>query len=363
MAQFGTNAESLLYLQECINDLQNRFYGLQLEQFQNEQRSAMSQMNSAIPSISSNSIWSTTGSEYSSGISSDRDSSSPTNSMRSTSPDLKVFWPQQTKNKTELYHQLQLQQQLKLKQQHLLTPAHFQQTNPGMEHFQSKIQSQTQTIGPIGSKSQRYISSQSIQLGNGKKAHGLGQSGSPKPTQNSGKYVSPGKKMAQIQKQAAGEKPKQGPYNKVLIVGLSQEFRSLNGVLNIFRPYGDVVSARVYRPYSTLPNEITRWCPSVEVQDSFSAVVEYPTARCAKFAVGVLRERVQANRYRVVLLKPGAYEELQRQKISILNSQQELKSANQKKHTATDSQSQSDSGNESLEVNSRISSVSDIASD
>lgn len=68
--------------------------------------------------------------------------------------------------------------------------------------------------------------------------------------------------------------------------------------LDIFRPYGDVVSARVYRPYSTLPNEITRWCPSVEVQDSFSAVVEYPTARCAKFAVGVLRERVQANRYR-----------------------------------------------------------------
>ena len=152
------------------------------------------------------------------------------------------------------------------------------------------------------------------------------------------------------------------------------------------------MSARVYRPYSTLPNEITRWCPSVEVQDSFSAVVEYPTARCAKFAVGVLRERVQANRYRylykyvqkavrlfvprrascppgthdnlqlrVVLLKPGAYEELQRQKISILNSQQELKSANQKKHA--DSQSQSDSGNESLEVNSRISSVSDIASD
>ena len=114
----------------------------------------------------------------------------------------------------------------------ILSKAHFQQTNPGMEHFQSKIQSQTQTIGPIGSKSQRYISSQSIQLGNGKKSHGLGQSGSPKPTQNTGKYVSPGKKMAQIQKQAAGEKPKQGPYNKVLIVGLSQEFRSLNGVLS-----------------------------------------------------------------------------------------------------------------------------------
>ena len=101
-----------------------------------------------------------------------------------------------------------------------------------MEHFQSKIQAQAQTIGPIGSKSQRFISSQSIQLGKSK-SHGLGQSsGSPKPT--TGKYVSPGKKMAQIQKQAAGEKPKQGPYNKVLIVGLSQEFRSLNGVLSKF---------------------------------------------------------------------------------------------------------------------------------
>merc|ERR1712176_1727088 len=198
---------------------------------------------------------------------------------------------------------------------------------------------------------------QSIQLGNGKsgKSHGLGQSsGSPKPT--TGKYVSPGKKMAQIQKQAAGEKPKQGPYNKVLIVGLSQEFRSLNGVLNIFRPYGDVVSARVYRPYSTLPNEITRWCPSVEVQDSFSAVVEYPTARCAKFAVGVLRERVQSNRYRVVLLKPGAYEELQRQKMSILSA------AASNQETKTTAEAQSDSGNESFEVTSRISS-SDISSD
>merc|ERR1712187_620443 len=106
---------------------------------------------------------------------------------------------------------------------------------------------------------------------------------------------------------------------------------------DIFRPYGDVVSARVYRPYSTLPNEITRWCPSVEVQDSFAAVVEYPTARCAKFAVGVLRERVQANKYRVVLLKPGAYEELQRQKMSILQAAQ----ANQEAKVPTEAQSDS----------------------
>jgi ABC-type phosphate transport system auxiliary subunit len=65
-------------------------------------------------------------------------------------------------------------------------------------------------------------------------------------------------------------------------------------------------------------------------------------------------------------LKPGAYEELQRQKISILNAQQEaaqISATNQKTKTHADSQSQSDSGNESLEVQSRISCVSDIASD
>ena len=74
----------------------------------------------AIPSISSNSIWSTTGSEYSSGINSDRDSSSPTSSMRSTSPDLKVFWPQQQQaaagSKNDLMHQAYQQQMHQIQQ-------------------------------------------------------------------------------------------------------------------------------------------------------------------------------------------------------------------------------------------------------
>jgi len=71
-------------------------------------------------------------------------------------------------------------------------------------------------------------------------------------------------------------------------------------ISDIFRPYGDVVSARVYRPFLTLPPEITRWVPSIELQGAYCAVIEYPTARCAKFAVGVLRERVTTNKYRFV---------------------------------------------------------------
>lgn len=152
------------------------------------------------------------------------------------------------------------------------------------------------------------------------------------------------------------EKPKQGPFNKVLIVGLAPEYRSLNGVLDIFRPYGDVVSARVYRPFLTLPTEITRWVPSIELQGAYCAVIEYPTARCAKFAVGVLRERVTTNKYRVVLLKPGAYEELQRQQILIITANAPTSPPKEVDETV-----QSDSGNESFE--NRSSRSSDCHSD
>lgn len=139
---------------------------------------------------------------------------------------------------------------------------------------------------------------------------------------------------------ASAEKQKQGPFNKVLIVGLGPTHRSLPDVVDIFRPYGDVVSARVLPPFQTLPNDITRWVPSVELQGTYCAIVEYPTARCAKFAVGVLRERVVSNKYRVVLLKPGAYDELQRQHQLILGSSEK---------SQQNAETSSDSGNESVE--------------
>jgi len=146
------------------------------------------------------------------------------------------------------------------------------------------------------------------------------------------------------------DKQKQGPFNKVLIVGLGPNHRSLPDVVDIFRPYGDVVSARVLPPFQTLPNDITKWVPSVELQGTYCAIVEYPTARCAKFAVGVLRERVVSNKYRVVLLKPGAYDELQRQHQLILGSS--TSNSNSEKNSpksAEIAETSSDSGNESVE--------------
>jgi hypothetical protein len=117
-AQLHNPTDSLLYLQECLNDLQNRFYGLQLEQLQkHHQHAALEQAAHGthqngniqnqftesnkqklvrVPSLS-NSIWShnphrppstssaTTTSSNSS--TSDRDStSSSISSLRSFSP-------------------------------------------------------------------------------------------------------------------------------------------------------------------------------------------------------------------------------------------------------------------------------------
>ena len=83
-------------------------------------------------------------------------------------------------------------------------------------------QQQQQQQAPIGAKPTRFVSQQSIQIGQKKV----------------GKYVPPGKAKQMQQKQAnqnsTQEKQKQGPYNKVLIVGLSAEYRSLNGVLSKF---------------------------------------------------------------------------------------------------------------------------------
>lgn len=368
MSNNYTNADSLIYLQECINDLQTRFYGLQLEQLQKQEQQ---KMLNQLPSLN-NSIWSTqtanpnrppsASSSVSSGTTSDRDSGA--SSMRSYSPDISAssvaqlnaaaaFWPQAAAQaaaaqaatlaafmpkgvnaasafngfQQEKLEDLLLQQQKQ--QQKMISPIGTGKPR-NMNQFAQK-----QTVGQFDQRTAYPFKQQQRRVVSNKKVINLNLSN---------------------RQQKQPEKPKQGPFNKVLIVGLAPEYRSLNGVLDIFRPYGDVVSARVYRPFGTLPAEITRWVPSIEVQGAYCAVIEYPTARCAKFAVGVLRERVSSNKYRVVLLKPGAYEELQRQQTLINGTEASLKNVSDETH--------SDSGNESVENRSnRGGNTSDCHSD
>jgi hypothetical protein len=349
--------------------LKNRFYGLQLEHMQKQEQQKM--LNN-LPSLN-NSIWSTpsTGHPYrppsasssssSTGtVSTDRDSGagSSSASIRSFSPDISAasvaqlnaaaaFWPQAAATAATLA---------------AFMPKTVVQPEQ-MEDLFIQAQKPKMPISPIGTGKPRAMSQfqhhqaaqQSHYAANfDQRAANYQFNKHQRKVQT--KNVKSTTPATRHQKQP--EKPKQGPFNKVLIVGLAPEYRSLNGVLDIFRPYGDVVSARVYRPFLTLPPEITRWVPSIELQGAYCAVIEYPTARCAKFAVGVLRERVTTNKYRVVLLKPGAYEELQRQQTLIVNSQ--VPPVVQKEVQAEEA-TNSDSGNESFE--NRSSRSSDCHSD
>lgn len=328
----NANADPLLYLQECLTDLQNRFYGLQLEQF-SKQQTDVPQM--ALPSLN-NSIWS---------------QSSQFSRQAHNRSDLSTSGSERDSPFSHISQQI-------AQIQHMTAPQSV--WAPLLSHGQiitdNKVDSKKSKISPIGTGKPTNNQSQSAldqyrSVQSGHSTYPFGTFSSPKHNQK-------GKQMNKSQAKPAKQSPnksKQGPYNKVLIVGLAPEYRSLNGVLDIFRPYGDVVSARVYRPYLTLPPEITRWVPSIELQGVYCAIVEYPTARCAKFAVGVLRERVQSNKYRVVLLKPGAYEELQRQQAQIDSVSAIGKTEN------ISTESNSDSGNESFEQ--RSSRSSDCTSD
>ena len=94
-------------------------------------------------------------------------------------------------------------------------------------------------ILPIGSNPGRFVSQQSIHL-NVKQSASTNQNQPQLPKTQ--KYVPPNKKQfnlknANTNSNKTNEQNKQGPYNKVLIVGLSQEYRSLNGVLSKFYYY------------------------------------------------------------------------------------------------------------------------------
>jgi len=374
------NQESLPYILEAINDLQTRFYGLQLEQLKNQEK--MQQL----PSL--NSIWSTSSgsgcgstrppSTGSAASSVDRDSGN--SSIRSFSPDVSsasaqhystqlnaaaALWPQAAAAASLAAFLPKQQNQLNA---HLLQNAIQVQKNHQKQQnivfgndadvkFSNFEQINKKHISPIGSGIPKNSQMHSPWAQNTRNMGNFKTTASPfmnyldnrhnkQATRTFQKPFVQKKNHTTAKKSNTGaDKQKQGPFNKVLIVGLGPNHRSLPDVVDIFRPYGDVVSARVLPPFQTLPNDITRWVPSVELQGTYCAIVEYPTARCAKFAVGVLRERVVSNKYRVVLLKPGAYDELQRQHQLILGSS----CSSTEKSQQNNAETSSDSGNESVE--------------
>jgi hypothetical protein len=105
------------------------------------------------------------------------------------------------------------------------------------------------------------------------------------------------------------EKPK--PYKRVLAINLPSNLQTIDAVTAVFHPYGDVTLVRVLKPGKQLPFDTKQYASKIpELGSVTCALIDFETARAAKFAVHVLRQRADEIGFRLALLKPGIEEKL-----------------------------------------------------
>lgn len=147
-----------------------------------------------------------------------------------------------------------------------------------------------------------------------------------KPTLKSGKQTNPNMKSKkaiqrdlkkEARKAEKAEKIKeQGPMVKphceLFLADLPPALRSLQTLAGFFHPYGEI-SNIIYVPAGkSFPIDITRrnLFNQVDFASTNCAIIEFLTARVAKFVVGVLRKRIEGLNFRIGLLKPGLSDEM-----------------------------------------------------
>ena len=64
---------------------------------------------------------------------------------------------------------------------------------------------------------------------------------------------------------------------------------------------------QVIGPNDVVPEGVKKWCQNSDLEPSHSAVVEFLTARTAKFVVGVLRKRLAQLNFRFVISGQPAF--------------------------------------------------------
>jgi len=102
------------------------------------------------------------------------------------------------------------------------------------------------------------------------------------------------------------------PHCELFLADLPPALRSLQTLAGFFHPYGEI-SNIVYVPAGkSFPIDITR--RNLFKESDFTttncAIIEFLTARVAKFVVGVLRKRIEGLNFRIGLLKPGLSDEM-----------------------------------------------------
>lgn len=147
------------------------------------------------------------------------------------------------------------------------------------------------------------------------------------------KYVPPhlrnkGKKhQEKTQKQAKTKKveatnqaPPVKPHCELFLADLPVSLRVVQTLASFFHPYGEISHVQLIQPSDKMPENCLKWISEEDFAGRYCAIVEFQTARVAKFVVGVLRKRIETMNFRVGLLKPGLAEEMATQEQRLFES-------------------------------------------
>jgi hypothetical protein len=135
-----------------------------------------------------------------------------------------------------------------------------------------------------------------------------------RPAQSPSHFQTWNKKQEKVKQEKKEEKVIIKPHCELFLTNLPPQMRTIAGLAAFFHPYGEVAQIQVIGPNDQIPESVKKWCQDSDLEQSNSAVVEFLTARTAKFVVGVLRKRLAQLNFRVGLIKPGLGDELTYQK-------------------------------------------------
>merc|ERR1711970_918265 len=130
------------------------------------------------------------------------------------------------------------------------------------------------------------------------------------------------KKVKKVQepKVAPVDEVKVKPHCELFLADLPAPMRSVTTLAGFFHPYGEIANIQIIPVGQKFPEECHKFIDTHEFDETFCAIVEFLTARVAKFVVGVLRKRIEALNFRIGLLKPGLAEEMIAQEQRLLDS-------------------------------------------
>jgi hypothetical protein len=128
-------------------------------------------------------------------------------------------------------------------------------------------------------------------------------------------------KKIETKKQVKEEGPQVKPHCELFLADLPPALQSRQFLAGFFHPYGEISQITYVPAGCSFPMEMTSrnlFSPAAFAHTD-CAVIEFMTARVAKFVVGVLRKRIEALNFRIGLLKPGLSDEMIFQKQRLLD--------------------------------------------